>query len=134
MNTVMDNDKLIRKRKNLVRQNATEHDELLLDNDPTMIPPSQSIKNKHKGKFKGRFSTLFSWLTFPDNSIDISSSDSRRTSNESCCTIYINKTASSSSSSLHKIYTGRTIILIYRIEHNICRTLLQFISSTCQLS
>ena len=60
MNTVMDNDKLIRKRKNLVRQNATENDELLLDNDPTMIPPSQSIKNKHKGKFKGRFSTLFS--------------------------------------------------------------------------
>ena len=60
MNTVMDNDKLIRKRKNLVRQNATENDELLLDNDPTMIPPSQSIKNKHKGKLLENLPTLFS--------------------------------------------------------------------------
>ena len=61
MNTVMDNDKLIRKRKNLVRQNATENDELLLDNEPTMIPPpSQSIKNKHKGKLVENLPTLFS--------------------------------------------------------------------------
>ena len=44
----MENDKLIRKRKNLVRQNATDQDELL-DNDPILIP-SQSLRNKHKGK------------------------------------------------------------------------------------
>ena len=48
MNKSMENeDKLIRKRKNLVRQNATEQDELL-DNNSILIA-SQSIRNKHKG-------------------------------------------------------------------------------------